>query len=203
MNENQFQKMSAYFNSILSPRALRFSTLVLIYAIIVITISALALYDAATKENDLSGSSLNNLTSQINTPSKISLPRLGINAIVQPGVYDPIKNIWNVSETTAHFMTISSPPNNTSGKTIIYAHNTRNLFGPTAKAQAGDKAIITTDTGEVFNYVYSGEVVVTPTDTEVLETSPTDSPQLVLLTCGGSWNQKRRLLYFNIDKGLL
>lgn len=129
-------------------------------------------------------------------PVRIVLPDVGIDVPIRPGTYDSATATWTLSTTSAYFATVTMPPNMTAGTTLIYAHNSKNLFGPTADIQPGNQAVVITESGARFTYTYTGEDVVAPRTTDVF-TEPADGVhELILLTCSGSWNQKRRLLHF-------
>ncbi len=132
-------------------------------------------------------------------PNKISLSRLGIDAAIEPGTYNTTTGAWDLSWNAAEFATMTVAPNTIGGKTLLYAHNTRRLFGPTSKIKLGDEAVITTDSGKVFRYIYAQEKVVAPTDISILQHPEDGPPQLVLLTCSGIFNQNRRLLFFTLQ----
>jgi len=134
----------------------------------------------------------------LSKPVEIMVPAVGIDVPVQPGVYNETKKTWNISNTAAYFATVTAFPNTVSGTTLIYAHNSTDLFGPTSRVEAGDTATVVTESGDTYTYTYRGEDNVSPTDTEIFESSHSGSPQLILLTCSGSWNQTRRLLHFEL-----
>jgi len=136
-------------------------------------------------------------------PVRIMVPDIRIDIPIALGNYDPTKKTWNISNKAAYFATVTTPPNTVSGTTLLYAHNSKNLFGPTVDIQPGNQATVVTAGGAKFIYTYTGENVVAPTDTDVFNKASTTSHQLILLTCSGSWNQKRRLLYFEFTKALL
>jgi LPXTG-site transpeptidase (sortase) family protein len=136
-------------------------------------------------------------------PVYIAVPRLGIGASVIPGIYDAKQNAWNVSEDNAHFATITEKPNSTAGMTLIYAHNMRSLFGNLKNINTNDLVRVQTESGRVFEYIYEGDTVVDPPDTEIFHGSKIGAPRLVLLTCTGAWHQHRRLLNFKYWRSIL
>lgn len=133
-------------------------------------------------------------------PNTLVIPRLGITTAIQPGAYNQKTGAWDLSWNVAQFATMTVAPNTAGGKTLLYAHNTRRLFGPTAKIRLGDEAIVTTADGKTFRYIYAQDRVVDPADTSILQNAQDGPPQLVLLTCTGIVNQHRRLLFFTIEK---
>lgn len=129
-------------------------------------------------------------------PVRVIVPRLGIDLPVVPGVYDRSRDTWNVSNDVVQFATVTTQPNRTRGMTLLYAHNSRRLFGPLANVRPEDRVRVATATGEIFEYAYFGGDVTHPTDTAVFQDATGGPPRLVLLTCSGSWNRERRLLRF-------
>ena len=131
-------------------------------------------------------------------PDHISIPSVHVDVAVRPGSYDFTTGQWDLSWNTAQFATMTVTPNTVSGKTLLYAHNTKKLFGPIARMKLGDEATVTTSDGTVFHYVYAQEQVVGPADTSILTNAEDGIPQLVLLTCSGVFNQHRNLLFFTL-----
>jgi LPXTG-site transpeptidase (sortase) family protein len=133
-------------------------------------------------------------------PTRIAIDSLGITVPVTMGAYDIKRKTWTLSWDSASFANMTAVPNTLAGKTIIYGHNTKKLFGRTKDIKPGDTAIVTTEDGSQYTYEFIKEDVVTPETTDVFRGSHEGSPQLVLLTCGGFLNQDRHLLYFNLVK---
>ncbi len=131
-------------------------------------------------------------------PVQITLPEVQIDLPVGKGVYNNQKRQWVVSEDKADFATITAAPNNTRGITLIYAHRKKSLFGLTEKLKVGDKALIQTDNHLLFEYEYVSDQVVLPSDLSVFRAEAT--PKLVLLTCAGSWDSQRRLMFFKLNE---
>lgn len=130
-------------------------------------------------------------------PTHIIIPNLEIDVTVAAGIYNQATDSWNVSSTAAQHAIITPPINTRAGTTVIYAHNTRNLFGPLKNIQADDIVLVKTANGATFKYAYTGEQIIDPSNTAVFENAQTGAPRLALLTCSGSWNQKRQLLSFD------
>lgn len=131
-------------------------------------------------------------------PINITIERLGITVPVTPGEYDAAQKTWTLSWDSASFANMTALPNAVSGKTIIYGHNTKKIFGRTKDIRLGDIAIVATKDGSQYTYMFVKEDVVTPETTDVFRGVKEGSPQLVLLTCGGFLNEKRRILYFDL-----
>lgn len=122
------------------------------------------------------------------TPSKLSIPshKLDLN-IVQGGI---VSGEWVLSNTNALYLP-------TSGKigegynTIIYAHNTKQLFGDLEKLAIGDIILITDNQGKEFEYTVFSREEVKPTDLKKLYS---DEKNIVtLFTCDG-WLDSQRLV---------
>jgi sortase (surface protein transpeptidase) len=65
-------------------------------------------------------------------PVAISLPRLGIELPIISGTYDAAADNWTLSEDKAQFAAMTALPNNETGNTFIYGHNTQAVFAPLA-----------------------------------------------------------------------
>jgi LPXTG-site transpeptidase (sortase) family protein len=131
-------------------------------------------------------------------PTRVLLPRLGIDLPVIDGQYSFTSSAWSVSGTTANYAQNTTEPNNKSDKTLIYGHWTPGVFGPTKGLESGDLAYVYTDKGHILVYRYEYKEVVKPTDTAIFNDFK-GRPGLVLMTCQGSWAQERRLMFFNLQ----
>ncbi len=155
--------------------------------------------EAAVHSPEPSAESL--LDDQIKSePSRITISRLGIDLPIEEGIYNAEKQTWTLSWNAASFANMTVSPNAVSGKTLIYAHNTRKTFGPTGKIQSGDLATVTTKDGTRYTYIFTDENAVDPTDTSIFNELNEGPPTLVLLTCGGLFNETRRLMHFDFLK---
>ncbi len=131
-------------------------------------------------------------------PIRIVLPELGIDVPVVNGYYISDKNVWYVAPAAATYAINTYPINNTKGTTLIYGHWFSYVFGPTKNIKPGDKALVYTDNGHVFQYEFQSEVIVDPTDTQLFTKLDSTKPSLKLMTCGGTWAQNRRIMTFNL-----
>jgi LPXTG-site transpeptidase (sortase) family protein len=130
-------------------------------------------------------------------PIRLIIASADIDISVTDGIYNESARTWNVSNTEAHFATITNQPNNYSGNTFIYGHNRPEVFYRLPKKTvAGDKAVIYTDNGLIFTYELR----------EISETNPQDvsslsilqeKPVLTLQTCSGAYFQNRQLFTFD------
>lgn len=122
-------------------------------------------------------------------PERITIPKLRLDLPIAPGYYNPDSKTWNVSQSMAHYATITPPANTKSGNTFIYGHNLDSVFGRLPQLALGDSMLLKTDTGHTLSYRL----------TSVRETSPYDDklfyysgPAMVTLqTCSGLFDQNR------------
>lgn len=135
---------------------------------------------------------------RVGEPSRISVPRLGISLSVIDGEYDTKKDNWTLTDDKAQFARMTALPNNESGNTFVYGHNTDAVFAPLAWLEAGDVARISTTNGLTFQYRYSGKQIVNPKATSILANTAT--PRLTLMTCEGIFSQSRRVMFFDFER---
>lgn len=132
-------------------------------------------------------------------PTTLRIPRVGIGLSVRDGVYDPINKTWSLSDDAAFFATMTAHPNDRTGNTLIYGHNTVQVLEPVKDLAEGDIAQVVTSNGYMFSYVYRDDQMVDPTNTTIV-TAEMEKPQLTLLTCEGVWSEQRRLLFFDFKE---
>lgn len=130
------------------------------------------------------------------TASRLLIPRIGINLPIEPGTHDPETNTWALSNAVVHYAVMSTPVNNIAGDTLMYGHYNRKLLRPTDNLAIDDELIVETAEGLAFHYVYTGDQVVDPSDTSILNTKSKTS-SLTLLTCNGLLFEHRRLMHFS------
>lgn len=138
----------------------------------------------AQKSNRISG-----------VPTRIQVPRLGIDLTVIDGEYDRAQDTWTLTDDKAQFARMTDLPNDESGNTFIYGHNTDAVFAKLSGLQVGDSALITTTNGHTFEYTFNGNQIVQPDNTSILASTP--KPQLTLMTCEGILSQTRRVMFFD------
>jgi LPXTG-site transpeptidase (sortase) family protein len=131
-------------------------------------------------------------------PIQIAIPNVGIDLKVIPGYYYRSSNSWSLSLNNAQWGVMTAPANNKDGQTFIYAHQRKGVFQNLAKVQPGDTAIVKTDNGHSFTYVFRRNDVTSPTNTSVLAYQ--GKPRLLLQTCSGLWFQNRQLFYFDLER---
>jgi LPXTG-site transpeptidase (sortase) family protein len=130
-------------------------------------------------------------------PVRIILPGESIDLPVVKGYYIRATQTWYVSPNSANYAPNTALINNQKGASLIYGHALNYIFGNTRNIKAGDKAIVYTQNGHIFEYEFSSQVTVDPSDTQVFS-EVDNKPVLKLLTCGGSWSQNRRIMTFNL-----
>lgn len=131
-------------------------------------------------------------------PLEIHIPKTGVTLPISGGVYDYSMKDWSISNSSAHFATLTALPNNQQGNTLIYAHNRKGLFGSLDKLEAQDLVYVKTDNNLIFEYLFDSSELVRPDDLSILEYI--GQPRLALVTCDGSWDQNRRLVYFSLNR---
>ncbi len=132
-------------------------------------------------------------------PVSVLVPNVGINLSVIDGTYDAAKDSWTLTDDKAQFATMTDRPNDRAGNTFIYGHNTDPVFAKLAGLKVGDVAEVKTANNLTFRYVYSGEQIVQPSNTDILNAEPA-TPRLTLMTCEGIFSQTRRVMFFDFTE---
>jgi LPXTG-site transpeptidase (sortase) family protein len=117
--------------------------------------------------------------STLPSPIHITVDDLISLPVVEAG---KVAGTWAISQTSANHVYESAMPG-TRGNSIIYAHNSENLFGGLDKVTIGDPITIRTTDGALHRYTVTSIVWVTPGHIEFL--SQTNAETLTLYTCGG------------------
>ena len=131
-------------------------------------------------------------------PISIHIPKLDLNKEVLPGQYDSKTGIWRISDIGVHFAELSSRINDSSGNSLLYAHNNKWAFGLLYLLEKGDIVEVKTDSGYNFRYIFSHSGDYEPSDTSLFAYS--GPPILTLQTCSGYFNEYRHLYTFNLSK---
>lgn len=132
-------------------------------------------------------------------PSSIDVPNVGINLPVIDGTYDAANDRWTLTDDKAQFAAMTDRPNDRAGNTFIYGHNTDAVFAKLSGLQAGDIAEVHTTNNLTFRYVYTGQQIVQPNNTDILNAEPA-VPRLTLMTCEGILSQTRRIMFFDFKE---
>ncbi len=125
---------------------------------------------------------------------------LHIDLPVKDGVYDAATNSWTLGYGAAYFALSSMPANDTAGVTFIYGHNEKEIFSyiSALHQNVGAYALVYTDTGKVFRYLYQDGADVDPGDTSVFRID--GPPTLIIQTCSGSWFELRHMYRFSFER---
>ncbi len=130
-------------------------------------------------------------------PTRIVIPRLGIDVPVDKGFYN-VDGSWTLSGYHAQFAMLSKLANNHDGNTFIYGHNNKYVFATLKYLNPGDTVAIYTDNQYVFYYQYLSATNVKPNDLSVLQYQ--GPPELTVQTCSGNWFEWRRMYTFKFEK---
>jgi LPXTG-site transpeptidase (sortase) family protein len=130
-------------------------------------------------------------------PVRLQVPSLGIDLAVADGAYNQADGSWTLSKDKAHFALPSAPANNEAGNTLVYGHYRKEVFESLHTIQPGATAVITTDNGYTFTYIYTRTETVEPTATEIFGYQ--GAPRLTLQTCTGRWFEHRQFFYFALS----
>lgn len=132
-------------------------------------------------------------------PVHITAASVGIDLPVVDGIYNAKNGQWTLNPDKAQFATPSKEPNNTSGTTYIYGHDTRAVFNRLHKLVAGAEVSVTTSNGYRFVYVFKDSVITTPYAVAEV-TAPSATPRLSLQTCYGPTSADRRIFHFDLAR---
>lgn len=124
------------------------------------------------------------------TPVEVRIPRINIRVAVIRGRYDTATQSWDLTPDKAQYFTGTTP-----NLTVIYGHNTKEVFELTNSLQVGDTLEITSSTGTIKKYRFVSDTITAPNDTSAL-TASYAKPTVALLTCNGFWSQDRRFMFF-------
>ena len=125
-------------------------------------------------------------TENIDIPIEIIIPSLQIDLKVDPG---QIKDgVWQISETNATFLNTSAAPE-ANGNTVIYGHNKQVIFGNLPYLSIGQKILVKTKGGKIYNYLATQKYFVGPDRTDLV--SPTKDNELTVYTCYGLFDSQR------------
>lgn len=128
----------------------------------------------------------NEITRTFSPPTFISILSLNLSLPVTGATIE--NNNWTLYEDKVSWLATSKTPG--EGNVILFAHNKPHLFGNLKKLQSGD-GIIVQHEGKNYTYYVVEKRRVTPYDTDAVLS---DSDQLTLYTCDGSFDQKRLIV---------
>jgi LPXTG-site transpeptidase (sortase) family protein len=127
-------------------------------------------------------------------PNRILIPSLAIDLPVVPQSYSQATKTWPVANNVANYATNTALANNIKAETLIYGHDTRNVFGPLNNLKPNDTVFVYTSNGHVFKYSYVSSQDVTPTKLSIFDDMAKAPAGLKLITCSGVYFQYRRLM---------
>jgi len=138
------------------------------------------------------------LTAIEGKPVRLHIPSLGIDLPVVDGYYNAKTGKWTLTLDKVQYAVRTRPANNTSGLTFLYGHNRKGVLRDLFKIKLGAEAIIETDNGHQFVYVFDGAVETTPDNMSVFDYQ--GPPILTVQTCSGLWFQNRQLFTFSLKE---
>lgn len=137
-------------------------------------------------------------------PVRLAVDKLGIDLVINPGAYDETSRTWTLNDSNVF---IDAHTNIYSGKVgqlpesharpLLYGHNSHNVLGKADRLQPGDNIKVLTDNNHLITYEFTRSKKVSPDDTWILDYKGTED--LLIMTCSGTWNEKRLVSFFEID----
>ncbi len=125
-------------------------------------------------------------TENLDLPVEIIIPSIQIDLKVEPG---QIKDgVWQISESNATFLNTSGVPGS-GGNTVIYGHNKKVIFGNLPYLSIGQKILVKTKSGKIYNYIADQKYFVGPDRVDLV--SPANSEELTIYTCYGLFDSER------------
>lgn len=128
-------------------------------------------------------------------PIRLQLPRQQIDLSILMGSFNKSLDDWYIDDKNAFFATLSSLPAQDTNTSIIYGHNTDAVLGKTISIQRGDSLLLTHSDGRITKWRFVSDKFVEPDDVKIFSRQ-SEVPTVVLLTCNGSNNERRRLMFF-------
>ncbi len=131
-------------------------------------------------------------------PVHIQIPSLGINLPVVDGQYNAETQQWTLTKSKVHYAVRTPLANNTGGNTFLYGHNRKEVLRSLPHIKRGAEAIVETQNGYQFIYIFEGALETTPADDSLFGYQ--GPPILTVQTCSGVWNQNRQLFTFSLKE---
>lgn len=135
-------------------------------------------------------------TPKSGVPVHVEVLGTPINIAVDVGSYRPKSASWTVGSGAAFYADTTVPANNSNGTTLIYGHDTADVFGALPYISKQAIARVRTDSGLTFSYKYQSSRQVMPDDTSML--TDQGPPVLILQTCSGMFDSYRTLVTFRL-----
>lgn len=132
------------------------------------------------------------------TPDRIVIDSVGIDLQVVP--VPLVNGTWRVNAGVANYAEGTSLVNGVRGNVGIFAHDRKNGFTDIKKLTNSDEIYVYGATDTLLKATYSVEYadVFAPTDVAVYD--ETEDPVLTLVTCDGSFSQKRFIVRAKLVK---
>lgn len=128
-------------------------------------------------------------TKDVDIPVEIIIPSINIDLKVDPGHI--VNGVWQISGENATFLDTSASPGG-KGNVVIYGHNKQVIFGNLPYLSIGQKIIVKTKSGKVYNYITDTKYFVGPDRVDLV--SPTNDNELTLYTCYGLFDSTRAVI---------
>ena len=133
-------------------------------------------------------------------PVRFQIPALHIDLSVIDGHFDPVSKTWTLSKDKVQYAVNTPLANNSAGNTFIYGHNRPGVFRTLYQVKVGDEAIVTTDNGHRFTYVFKAAFETNPNDDSLFQYQ--GAPIMTVQTCSGLWYQNRQLFTFTLKEAV-
>lgn len=132
-------------------------------------------------------------------PVRIVIATANIDLQIDDGTYNSTDGSWTLSDTHAHYATMTALANDHAGTTFVYGHGTNAVFGRIGSnpPPSGTIAEIHTDNNRVFTYTLQTVKNHDPSDTSIFDDTTSGSPRLVVQTCTGAFSEWRTMFTFN------
>lgn len=131
-------------------------------------------------------------------PIKLKIPKLNMDLPIKEGNYNSFDNSWTIDNKSAFYATMTPELNNLAGNTLVYGHNSNQVFGKLNQLKINDVVQVESLNQKIFTYKLSEIKDVEPTDLSLFEYR--GEPILTIQTCSGTWNERRRLFMFRLNE---
>ena len=140
------------------------------------------------------GSTVNTDTQEL---VRIAIPSVNIDLPIIRGAYDS-QSGWSVDKLAANYIP-SSQGIDKPGTTIIYGHDTSEVFHRIKAMEPGAEVNVATKNGKTYRYVRdpSDAKIIQPDDVSILNET-TSTHKIYLLTCDGWRSDKRYILSLSL-----
>lgn len=125
----------------------------------------------------------------VDVPVEILIPSIKVDLTVEPGTIN--NGVWLISNTEATFLDSSAVPGS-GGNTVIYGHNLTTIFANLPYLSLGQKIIVKTKSGKLYNYIATQKYFVGPDRVDLV--SPSNSDELTVYTCWGLFDSQRAVV---------